>query len=91
LLYYSIIVLTLILHVLIAPRFVNVEGLAGWTIGNVLASLVPLALAFSIFYLPPRLIYLAEDYKSPWAWLTILLALLSLAYRTFFPDMTSAW
>jgi hypothetical protein len=91
LLYFSIIVLTLILHVLIAPRFVNVEGVAGWTMGNVLASLIPLALAFSIFYLPPRLIYLAEDYKSPWAWLTILLALLSLAYRTFFPDMTSAW
>jgi hypothetical protein len=91
LLYFSIIVLTLILHVLIAPRFVNVEGLAGWTVGNVLASLVPLALAFSIFYLPPRLIYLAEDYRSPWAWLTILLALLSLAYRTFFPDMTSSW
>jgi hypothetical protein len=88
LLYFSIIVLTLIMHVLIAPRFVNVEG---WTVGNVLASLIPLALAFSIFYLPPRLIYLAEDYKSPWAWLTILLALMSLAYRTFFPDMTSAW
>ncbi|MFL6209400.1 MAG: hypothetical protein ACJ74W_11150 [Pyrinomonadaceae bacterium] len=91
LLYFSIIVLTLILHVLIAPRFVNTEGAAGWTLGNVLASLIPLALAFSIFYLPPRLIYLAEDYKSPWAWLTILLALLSLAYRTFFPDMTSSW
>jgi hypothetical protein len=85
LLYFSVVVLTLVLNVLIAPRFVNVEGAAGWTLGNVLASLIPLALAFSIFYLPPRLIYLAEDYTSPVTWLTILLALMSLAYRTFFP------
>ena len=46
-------------------------------------------LAFNFFYLPPRLIYLAEDYRSPLTWLTILLALLSLAYRTFFPDSFS--
>jgi len=85
LLYFSVVVLTLVLNILIAPRFVNVEGASGWTQGGVLASLVPLALAFSIFYLPPRLVYLAEDYRSPVAWLTILLALLSLAYRTFFP------
>jgi hypothetical protein len=91
LLYFSIIVLTLILNVLIAPRFVNVEGSAGWTLGDVLASLVPMALAFSIFYLPPRLIYLAEDYKTPAAWLTISLALMSLAYRTFFADHSFSW
>jgi hypothetical protein len=88
LLYYSIIVVTLIMNVLIAPRFVADAGAGGP--GNVLASLVPLALAFSIFYLPPRLVYLSEDYRSPLAWLTILLALLALAYRTFFPD-TSSW
>lgn len=85
LLYFSVVVITLVLNVLIAPRFVNVEGAFTWTAGGALASLVPLALAFSIFYLPPRLVYLAEDYRSPVAWLTILLALLSLAYRTFFP------
>ena len=85
LLYFSVVVLTLILNVLIAPRFVNVEGASGLTLDGVFASLIPLALAFSVFYLPPRLVYLAEDYKSPLAWLTIMLALLSLAYRTFFP------
>jgi hypothetical protein len=61
------------------------NGSTGQTLGDVLASLIPLALAFSIIYLPPRLIYLAEDYKAPVTWLTILLALLALAYRTFFP------
>ncbi|HEV7858867.1 MAG TPA: hypothetical protein VGO91_09585 [Pyrinomonadaceae bacterium] len=91
LLYFSIIVLTVILNVLIAPRFMSVEGSAGWTLGNMLASLVPMALAFSIFYLPPRLIYLAEDYKSPVAWLTILLALMSLAYNTFFAGQAFSW
>lgn len=83
LLYFSVVVITLILNVLIAPRFVN--GASAWTAGGALVSVVPLALAFSIFYLPPRLVYLAEDYRSPLAWLTILLALLSLAFRTFFP------
>jgi hypothetical protein len=48
-------------------------------------------LAFLILYLPPRLIYLAEDYRSPRAWLTILLALVTLAYRTFFPDRIFSW
>ncbi len=91
LLYFSIIVLTVILHVLIAPRFVSVAGNAGRTVGDVLASLVPLALAFSIIYLPPRLIYLTEDYKAPTAWLTVLLALVSLAYRTFFPGNAFSW
>jgi hypothetical protein len=90
-LYFSIVVITLILNVLIAPRFVNGQGLADSSTGDVLASLVPLALAFSILYLPPRLVYLAEDYNKPVAWLTILLALLSLAYRTFFPAHTFAW
>lgn len=87
LLYYSIIVVTLVMNVLIAPRFVADTGAQGS--GDVLASLIPLSLAFSIFYLPPRLVYLAEDYRSPLAWLTILLALLALAYRTFFPDASS--
>jgi hypothetical protein len=87
LLYYSIIVVTLVMNVLIAPRFVADGSAKG--LGDVLASLVPLALAFSIFYLPPRLVYLAEDYRSPLAWATILLALLALAYRTFFPDASS--
>jgi hypothetical protein len=90
LLYFSIIVLTVIMNVLIAPRFVSIGGDAGRTLGDVLASLVPLALAFSIIYLPPRFIYLAEDYRAPATWLTILLALLTLAYRTFFPD-ASTW
>jgi hypothetical protein len=85
LLYFSVVVITLILNVLIAPRFVAVAGAPGWTAGGALASLVPLMLAFSIFYLPPRLVYLAEDYRSPLAWLTIVLALLALTYRTFFP------
>jgi hypothetical protein len=90
-LYFSIIVLTLVLNVLIAPRFASAQALPDATFGDVLASLVPLALAFSIIYLPPRLVYLVEDYKSLPAWLTILLALLTLAYRTFFPDQTFAW
>jgi hypothetical protein len=85
LLYFSIIVLTVIMNVLIAPRFVSTGGDAGRTLDDVLASLIPLALAFSIIYLPPRFIYLAEDYRAPATWLTILLALLTLAYRTFFP------
>jgi hypothetical protein len=91
LLYFSIVVITLILNVLVAPRFAAGQGLADSSLGDVLASLVPLALAFSILYLPPRLIYLAEDYNKPLAWLTILLALLSLAYRTFFPAQGFAW
>jgi hypothetical protein len=91
LLYYSIIVITLIMNVLIAPRFVSAGLDAGLSVGDALASLVPLALAFSILYLPPRLIYLADDYRSPLAWLTILLALLSLAYRTFFPSNAFSW
>ena len=86
LLYFSVVVITLIVNVLIAPRFVNAGGASALTGGGALVSVVPLALAFSIFYLPPRLIYLAEDYRSPLAWLTILLALLSLAFRTFFPS-----
>jgi hypothetical protein len=85
LLYFSVVVITLILNVLIAPRFVNVDGASASSVGGALASLVPLALAFSVFYLAPRLVYLAEDYRSPLAWLTIVLALLSLAFRTFFP------
>ena len=85
LLYFSVVVITLILNVLIAPRFLNVNGASAWTAGSALVSVVALALAFSIFYLPPRLVYLAQDYRSPLAWLTILLALLSLAFRTFFP------
>jgi len=85
LLYFSIVVITLILNVLVAPGFVNVQGASASTAGDALVSLVPLALAFSIFYLPPRLVYLAEDYRSPLAWLTILLALLTLAFRTYFP------
>ncbi|MDT7602205.1 MAG: hypothetical protein QOF61_202 [Acidobacteriota bacterium] len=91
LLYFSIVVITLVMNVLIAPRFVSAGVGAGLGLGDVLASLIPLALAFSILYLPPRLIYLAKDYKSPLAWLTILLALLSLAYRTFFPDGGFSW
>ncbi len=89
LLYFSIVVLTAALNVIVAPRFASVAGESGQTAGDLLASLIPLALAFSIIYLPPRLIYLAEDYRSPLTWLTILLALLSLAYRTFFPDSFS--
>jgi hypothetical protein len=85
LLYFSVVVITLVMNVLVAPRFVNVEGVSGWTLDNVFASLIPLALAFTVFYLPPRLVYLAEDYRTPAAWLTIMLALLTLAYRTFFP------
>jgi hypothetical protein len=85
LLYFSVVVLTLVLNVLIAPHFAGLQNASAWTVSDVLASLVPLALAFSIFYLPPRLVYLAADYRSPLAWLTILFALLSLAYRTFFP------
>jgi hypothetical protein len=85
LLYFSVVVITLVMNVLVAPRFVNVEGASGWTLDNVFASLIPLALAFTVFYLPPRLVYLAEDYRTPAAWLTITLALLTLAYRTFFP------
>ena len=91
LLYFSIVVITLILNVLVAPRFANGQGLADSSFGDVLASLIPLALAFSILYLPPRLVYLTEDYRKPLAWLTILLALLSLAYRTFFPNQTFGW
>jgi hypothetical protein len=85
LLYFSVVTITLVMNVLVAPRFVNVEGASGWTLDNVFASLIPLALAFTVFYLPPRLVYLAEDYRTPAAWLTITLALLTLAYRTFFP------
>jgi hypothetical protein len=91
LLYFSVIVLTVMMNVLIAPRFVSIGNVANLPVGDVLASLVPLALAFSILYLPPRLVYLAEDYRSPLAWLTILLALISLAYRTFFPGNAFTW
>jgi hypothetical protein len=79
------------MNVLIAPRFVSIGGDAGRTLGDVLASLVPLALAFSIIYLPPRFIYLADDCKAPATWLAILLALLTLAYRTFFPGNVFTW
>jgi hypothetical protein len=91
LLYFSIIVVTLVMNVLIAPRFVSTGNVANLPFGEVLASLIPLALAFSILYLPPRLIYLADDYRSPLAWLTILLALLALAYHTFFPGNAFSW
>lgn len=89
LLYFSIVVVTLVMNVIVAPRFVAEAGLTDISAGDALASLIPLALAFSFFYLPPRLVYLAEDYRSPVAWLTILLALLSLAYRTFTPASLS--
>jgi hypothetical protein len=85
LLYFSIVVITIVMNVVVAPRFALVAGEGERTSGDMLASLIPLALAFSIIYLPPRFIYLAEDYRVPATWLTILLALLTLAYRTFFP------
>jgi hypothetical protein len=91
LLYYSIIVITVIMRVVVEPRFVDLEGTPGSTSGGSLISIVPMLLAFLILYLPPRLIYLAEDYQSPRAWFTILLALTTLAYRTYFPDRLVFW
>jgi hypothetical protein len=84
LLYFSIITITLIMRVVIEPRFTAESP-------HALVSLVPMLLAFLILYLPPRLIYLAEDYRSRRAWLTILLALVTLTYRTFFPDRIFSW
>lgn len=89
LLYYSVIFITLMMNVLVAPRFTADGSLNEISSGDALASLIPLALAFSIFYLPPRLVYLADDYRAPLAWVSILLALVALAYRTFFP--AAAW
>lgn len=39
---------------------------------------------FAIFYASPRLLFLAEDWRSPGAWLGMALAMSPLAYRLWF-------
>lgn len=53
------------------------------SIGTRVFALFMSAFAFGLFYLTPRFIYLAEDYRSKWTWLTIGLAFLPLALRIF--------
>lgn len=43
--------------------------------------IVLMTVPFSIFYLAPRVLFLFEDYRRPWTWFTILLAILPLAVR----------
>ncbi|MFL6227314.1 MAG: hypothetical protein ACJ741_00890 [Pyrinomonadaceae bacterium] len=37
-----------------------------------------------LFYLPPRLVFLVEDYKYPATWISMTLAVAPVAYRTIF-------
>ncbi len=39
---------------------------------------------FAMFYLAPRLLFLAEDYRSPWTWPGVLLAMAPLSCRIMF-------
>jgi hypothetical protein len=49
-----------------------------------------LALAFALFYLAPRFIYLAEDYRSRLTWLFIALAISPSVLRLFFGQLPLA-
>jgi hypothetical protein len=63
---------------------VFVEMLAGAAKGHWLMSIVLVLLTtvpFAMFYLAPRMLFLAEDYRDPKAWGRILLVALSLAKR----------
>lgn len=55
----------------------------GETLGLKIFSLFMAAFAFGLFYLTPRFIYLAEDYRNKWTWATIGLAMLPLVLRIF--------
>ena len=48
-----------------------------------LASLlvVLVTVPFAMFYLAPRLLFLVEDYRSRWTWLSVLLVMVPLAGR----------
>jgi hypothetical protein len=57
-------------------RATGVGDLFSRALGFVLLS--PLIL---LFYLPPRLLFLVEDYKYPATWISMLLAVAPVAYR----------
>ncbi|MBV8856063.1 MAG: hypothetical protein JOZ02_03800 [Acidobacteria bacterium] len=57
-------------------RAASVGDLFSRALGFVLVSPVIL-----LFYLPPRLLFLVEDYKYPATWLSMLLAVAPVAYR----------
>ena len=50
--------------------------------GLLLALLV--TVPFAMFYLAPRLLFLVEDYRSPWTWPGVLLAMVPLGARIIF-------
>jgi len=47
-------------------------------------AVVLVTVPFALFYLAPRLLFLAEDARTPRAWLTVPLAMLPLAWRIVF-------
>lgn len=58
-------------------RAAGVGDLLSRAVGFVLVSPVIL-----LFYIPPRLLFLAEDYKYPATWISMTLAVAPVAYRT---------
>ena len=64
-----------------AGRPVNTTG---ELIGNIVGMIVVVAPMFAMFYIAPRVLYLAEDFMYPGTWLSIVLAMLPLAKRVVF-------
>jgi hypothetical protein len=56
----------------------------GDLIGNIVAMVLFVAPMFAMFYIAPRVLYLAEDFMYPGTWLSIVLAMLPLAKRVVF-------
>jgi hypothetical protein len=61
----------------LAELFAGVQAVLPMRILLVVLMTVP----FSIFYLAPRVLFLLEDYRNPWTWFTIVLAMSPLAAR----------
>lgn len=62
----------------IAPQLAAARPASPWL---ALLLVVLLTVPFAIFYLAPRLLFLAEDYRSPGTWIGAALAMLPLAWR----------
>lgn len=59
-------------------------GTTGDLIGNLIFMVIIVIPIFVMFYIAPRVLYLAEDFMYPWTWVTIILAILPLAKRVVF-------
>lgn len=64
-----------------APELAGIEPEI-WLLRPLAVGLV--TVPFALFYLAPRLLFLAEDARTPHAWLTVPLAMLPLAWRIVF-------